>query len=200
MKTVDTAIGLDFFLELSADRKSGYKPRDADFGGELFCDLRVEGFAALLRIDFAKQLVLTGANETYLEAPAFNRGWATRQMLIEDFGSDPAHILYMECPPHLVGTTANATAIAGWLEETGSNPQTCAVVSSHYHLPRTSLILAAVGIQLPLYPAEAFLLVENMERKNEIVSRLGGGAFAKRTGEELQGIAHIINETYMPRI
>lgn len=192
--TVDTVFGLDFFIEKTPERKSGFKPADSDFGGKLFCDLRTEGFAALLRVGFAKQLVLTGTNEVRMKN--INRGWATREMLVHDLGADPDRILYM---PSEWATSGNAKAIASYLLITQPCHLQFAVVSSHFHLPRASILLAATGIQFPLYPAEAFLLVEDMNRKQEIVERLDGSPLAKRVVNELQGIAHLILGIYKPR-
>lgn len=189
----DTVFGLDFFIERAPERVSGFKPANSDFGGKLFCDLRTEGFAALLRVGFAKQLVLTGTNEVKPGLRSINRGWATREMLIHDLDADPKRISVLQSE---WATSGNAKAIANYLvKPTGK----CAIVSNHFHLPRASILLATAGVQLPLYPAEIFLLVENTNRKQEIVERLGGSPLAERVGNELEGVAHILLGTYKPR-
>ena len=72
-------------------------------------------------------------------------------------------------------------------------------MSNHYHLPRISIDLANAKLRSLALAAEAFILLEDPPRKDELIRRLGGNAYAERVVEEIQGIAHKIQGTYKPR-
>src|SRR3989344_6781703 len=90
---------LGFFIEKADERKSGFKPADQDEGGKLYCDLRMEGVAALLRIGFAKKVVVLGGNEKRITTTNIRRGRAIQKMLIDDFGADPDRVEAIDCSP-----------------------------------------------------------------------------------------------------
>lgn len=193
--------GLAFDIE-KAHTRSGFRPAKVDLGAEknLFADLRLEGFAALLRLGFTETLMIFGGNEKRYHGETvnvsgkkvpLNRGWAIAQMLIQDYG----------IPEWKVGSSFSLGNTVGNIEairQTVGKRQSV-VVSNHYHLPRAALDLYAVGLQFPLYAAEAFWLLEDESRKNTLIQRLGGNAYAERVAEEIQGIAHKLAGAYTPR-
>ena len=185
---------LGFFIEKADERKSGFKPADQDEGGKLYCDLRMEGVAALLRIGFAKKVVVLGGNEKRITTTNIRRGRAIQKMLIDDFGADPDRVEAIDCSPNTAG---NVASIIDYINMYQMSGQTFAVVSNMYHIPRVALLLESANVHLPLYPAEAFLLIENEEKwKSELIERYGGGSLAKRIVEEAQGVAAMLCGTY----
>ncbi|MBI4084909.1 MAG: YdcF family protein [Candidatus Liptonbacteria bacterium] len=184
----DTAFGLGFDVDAAPERMSGFKPARSDVrtGKELFADLRLEGFASLLRIGFARQLILIGGN---------NYGEAIREMLTRDFGISSDRVLSIG--GEQTNTSGDILIIRARIE----NPQapacgSCALVSNFYHLPRTCFDMAGKNLSIPVYPAEAFWLFEDEKRIDRIAERLGGGSLAERVCVELQGIVDKLSGTY----
>ena len=196
---IRTAFGLAFDIE-KGPTNSGFWPAQIDLGAgkELFGDLRLEGFAALLSSDYAETLVLAGGDEgRYKNAtPVINRAAAIREMLIGDFNIAPDRVLSF---PSRSNTGGNIAIIKSVMTDRGLAGADCALISNHYHIPRALLDLYAAGINMRAYPAESFLLLEDAARKNDLIERLGGGPLAERCAEEIQGIADKIRGTYKPR-
>lgn len=194
-KPLPFVCGLAFDIEKTKDTASGFKPGriDAGAGKELFADLRLEGFAALLRLGFAEKLILFGGNEGRYkgEVPIINRAWAITQMLEKDFGIAPDRLGYVASNSNTGGNVAAIKKAIG--------TKRSVVVSNHYHLPRASTDLAAAGLREPPQPAEAFILLEDRTLKETLVERLGGGPLAERMVEEIQGMADKLQGTYAPR-
>lgn len=192
--TVSTAFGLAFDIERAPDRASGFRPAPFDLGAgkDLFGDLRLEGFAALLRIGFARQLILVGGDEgRYKNTPyPINRAVAIGEMLIKDYGISTDRI---RCIPSRSNTSGNVAIIKAEPRDS------TALVTNLYHIPRASLDLWSAELSMPSIAAEAFILIENPNRKNELIERLGGSAFAERAAEEIHGIADKLRGTYKPR-
>ena len=73
----ETVFGLAFDVTKSHDTISGFQPAESDLGAGkfLFGDLRLEGFAAMMRLGFSKKLVLVGGDEGRYkdERPVINR-------------------------------------------------------------------------------------------------------------------------------
>jgi len=172
---------------------------DLGSGKAMFALARLEGFAALLRTRFAKRLIIVGGDEGRYrgETPTINRASAIRQMLVADLGVDSERVLSV---PSNSNTGGNIAAIKGLMGAEKLAFNQVAVVTSHYHAPRAALMMAKDGLALPVYPAEAFPLLEGMITKDELVhGYLFGGVLAERLGEEIQGIADLIRGTYVPR-
>jgi hypothetical protein len=188
------ACGLAFDIE-KASTKSGFQPARFDLGAgkELFADLRLDGFASLLKLGFAQKLIIFGGNEGRYkdEGPIINRGWAITEMLIHDFDIPTERLDFVASNSN---TGGNIEAIRDSVGKRES-----VVVSNHYHAPRAALDLVAAGLLMPFYSAEAFWLLENPDGKEVLVERLGGNPYAERTVEEIQGIAHKLKGTYNPR-
>ena len=72
-------------------------------------------------------------------------------------------------------------------------------MTNHYHLPRASMDMAAKRIPVQGFAAEALLLVENPNRKNDLIQSLGEGPLAERVVEEIAGIADKIRGTYQSK-
>jgi len=153
--------GLAFDIEKDPGTASGFIPARIDLGAgkELFADLRLEGFAALLRLGFAEKLIIFGGNEGRYkdETPVINRARAITQMLEYDFGIPHDRLGYFASSSNTLG---NVAAIK---KQIGSRRS--AVVSNHYHLPRAALDLTAAGLHVPLHAAEAFILLQNRSLK-----------------------------------
>jgi uncharacterized SAM-binding protein YcdF (DUF218 family) len=164
----------------------------------MFGEARLEGFAALLRAGFAKRLIIVGGDEGRYrgEVPVINRAWAIRQMLVADAGVDPDRVLSIPSSSNTGGNIAIIKELVG-AEKLAF--EDVAVVTSHYHALRAVLMMAAGGLPLPVYPAEAFALLEDTVTKEWLVAQFGGGPLAERMGEEIQGIADLIRGTYTPR-
>ncbi len=196
--TYRTAFGLAFDVEKNDTRKSGFCPAETDLGSGLylFGELRLFGFAALLRLEQAEKLIVIGGNEGRYkgEVPTVNRAEAIREMLIHDHGIDPDRV---EARASASNTGGN---IAIMQQMSRDDPELDGmIVTSHYHLPRASLDIAAAGLLTPLFSAESFWLLEDRNRKQAIITMLGGGPLAERMTEEIQGIADKIQGSYKPR-
>lgn len=196
--SIDTAFGLAFDIE-KAPTKSGYRPAALDLGAgkELFGNIRLKGFASLLRIGFAEQIVVIGGNEGRYkgETPTINRAAAIAEMLIHDCDIDRYRVRSI---PSNSNTGGNIAAMKEYMRDARADRK-YGVVSNHYHLPRAFLDLSAAGLHLPLFAAEAFLFLEQPDKKNDIIAELGEGPLAERCAEEMQGIADKIRGTYKPR-
>lgn len=190
----DTVFGLAFDIEKDRGRPSGFKPAQSDLnaGKELFGDLRLNGFASLLRRGFTNRLIIVGGDEGRYkhDDPVINRARAIREMLILDQGINPKAV---EVIPSSSNTGGNIAIIRS------RGKGRFAVVSNHYHLPRAALDMSSAGMTAPLLPAEAFWLLEDRSRKRQIIERFGSGPFAERVAEEIQGIADKIAGTYAAR-
>ena len=200
--SVKKAFGLAFDIQKSEKRtKSGFEPAVFDLGAgkELFGDIRLDGFAAMLRIGFAEHLVVIGGDEGRYknELPVINRAWAIREMLVHDFEIAPDRVLSFSSKSNTDGNIAIIKAVmAEFVVEETAN---FGVISNLYHLPRARLDLDAGGLILSTYAAEAFWLLEQDDRKDLLVERFGGGPLAERIAEEVQGIADKIRGSYVPR-
>lgn len=198
--SVHMAVGLAFDVQKTQYTRSGFEPAPFDLGSgkELFGALRLDGFAALLRIGFAKRLVIAGGNEGRYagETPVINRAWAIREMLIHDFGIDPDRVESVASNSNTGGNIAAITAKFEWVKITTGE---AALVTSHYHIPRADMDLRSARLLMPAYSAEAFWLLEGGGRKYHLIERLGGGPLASRIAEEIQGIADKFRGAYKPR-
>lgn len=192
--------GLAVDIVKTSQTKSGFEPAPFDLGaGEaLFGSLRLDGFAALLRIGFAEHLTLAGGDEGRYknETPHINRAWAIREILIHDYGIDPERVSYA---PSNSNTGGNIIAIRGKIEEMQLDPNHCRVVTSHYHVSRAYMDLQEAKLNIPVYSAEAFWLLEQAGRKNLLIERFGGDDLAKRVAVEINGIADKIRGTFKSR-
>jgi hypothetical protein len=197
--SVDTAFGLAFNVEKAPEHPGGFLPARFDFGArkELYGDLRLNGFAALLRTGFAKRLIIVGGDEAAYkdETPSINQGWAIREMLICGFDIDPARVEAVESKSD---TSGNIAAIAAKMKDDGLDARSCAVVSNLYHLPRAAMDLAAAGLPMPLYPAESFILLEDERHRDALIERLEEGRLGGRVAQEALGIADKLRGTYVP--
>jgi len=197
MQPVDIAFGLAFDIERVPTTASGFRPAQFDLGAakDLFGDIRLEGFASLIRLGFAQNLTVVGGDEgRYKNDNPVNRADAIRLMLVKDHGLGENMISSF---PSRSNTGGNVAIIKRLTE--GADAASVCVVSNLYHLPRAALDLSAAGLQVPLYPAEAFILMENPSRKNELVERLGDESLAERYMEEAQGVADKLLGKYKPR-
>lgn len=197
--SVSRVFGLAFDVEKASNRLSGFESALVDLGSgkPMFGDLRLEGFASLLRIGFADHLTIIGGDEGRYrgEEPAINRAAAIRAMLMADCGIAPYLVTSI---PSASNTGGNIAIIKEQIEACPPSLRV-AVVTSHYHVPRAAMMMAAGGLSVPVYSAEAFLLLEGVLTKEELVKGFGGGLLAERMGEEIQGIADLIRGTYVPR-
>ena len=154
LSVVDTVFGLAFDVEKAPERKSGFKPAQLDLnaGKKLYGDFRLYGFAALLRINFAKRLIIVGGNEGRYknETPVINRADAICKMLVHDFGVSPVCVSFISSSSN---TDGNIDAIEASIRADTSY----AIVSNFYHLPRICLNLTMRNLTIPVYPAEALL-------------------------------------------
>jgi hypothetical protein len=189
------AFGLAFDIERSSVSQSGYIPAKIDLGSgkELFGDLRLKGFATLLRLNIVDHLTIVGGDEgRYKDTDhPINRANAIRQMLIHDYAIDPANVSY-------VASKSNTLGNVGIIKDRSTSDDDI-VVTNLYHCTRAVLDTAAAGLRLRLIPAEAFLLLKDRSFKNELIERLGGGPLAERCAEEIQGIADKLAGTYQSR-
>ena len=195
--------GLAFDIE-KAPTASGFKPAPFDIGGgeELFADLRLEGFAALLEQGFAKKLIIFGGDERRYagemvqiadeaEPVPLNRAWAITQMLEKDFGIPAERLGHFASRSNTIG---NIKAIK---REVGNKRSV--VVTNHYHIPRTDMDLEAEGLTLRCRSAEAFLLLDGRVSEALLAERLGGGPLANRMVSEIRGMTAKIRGDYVSR-
>lgn len=198
--SVHTAFGLAFDVEKAPERKSGFKPAQFDLGAgkELFGDLRLDGFAAALNIGFADVLVLAGGDEGRYkgETPVINRAWAIREMLVHDYGIDPQRIQSFASKSNTLG---NVGIIRDFIAEHTQTLDECGLLTNLYHLPRAHMDVVAHDVPLRLFAAEALYLLEEPDRKNDLVRRLGEGPMAERMAEEIAGIADKIRGSYQSK-
>jgi len=191
---------LAFDIEKAPDKKSGFQPANFDMGAgkELFGDLRLEGFAAALKTGFAKKLLIAGGDEQRYkgESPVINRAWAIGQMLVHDHGIDADKI---ETFASRSNTMGNVDFFKDFIQKNVMALDQSGLMTNLYHLPRASMDMAAKQIPVQGFAAEALLLVENKDRKNELIHRLGDGPLAERYVEELAGIADKIRGTYQSK-
>ena len=193
------AFGLAFDIQRDPSTRSGFSPAPTDLGAglELFGPLRLRGFAAMLRMGFVDHLTVVGGDEGRYknEQPVINRAWAICEMLIHDFGIVPDRVSF-------VASKSNTLGNVGIIAERTRSPEDI-VVTSHYHVPRALMDIEAAGLAVKMRCAEAFILLEDMARKDvlkeEIIAELGGNAKAERDGEEIQGIAQKLEGTYKSR-
>ncbi len=175
---------------------SGFVPAETDLGSgkQLFGWLRLEGFAALAKLGFAKKLVIVGGDEKRYagENPGVNRANVIREILIQDFDIDPSMV---DAIPSTSNTGGNLAAIQQHLPSKWMIPYL--VVTSFYHLPRVQCDL--VDPMAICYPAEAFSLYANPGLKSDMIENLDEGELAERIVEEIQGIAHKMRGTYQPK-
>jgi hypothetical protein len=198
---VGTVFGLAFDIEKAADRKSGFKPADVDLSSRLnlFGILRLEGFAAALQSGFAERIILVGGLEGRYPEEAIGRAIAIRKMLLEDYDIPSARVDALQSPPN---TGGNIDTIRNGIREKGLVTNACALLSSHYHLPRVQMDLQAANLALRVYPAEAFLLLksetpeERKALKRQLIIRFGAGSLAERMVQEVNGIADKIGGVY----
>ena len=112
------AFGLGFNVVRDATKKSGYAPAHVDgaVGRQLFADLRLEGFAALLKLDLITTLVIVGgvekASKTEPNPP--HEADAIRKMLVLDFGISDERVVTISSGRNTAG---NAGVIARYIEE-----------------------------------------------------------------------------------
>jgi hypothetical protein len=197
---VRTLFGLAFDIEKDAGRKSGFKPASIDLGigKELFGDVRLDGFAAALTTGFADELVLAGGDEGRYkgETQVINRAWAIREMLIHDCGIDAERIKSFASKSNTLG---NVGIIRDFIAMNGRSLDECGLMTNLYHLPRAHMDIVAHDVPLRLFAAEALYLIEQPDRKNDLVARLGEGPMAERMVEEIAGIADKIRGSYQSR-
>jgi hypothetical protein len=197
---VKTLFGLAFDIEKDESRKSGFKPASIDLGigKELFGDLRLDGFAAALTTGFADELVLAGGDEGRYkgETPVINRAWAIREMLIHDYGIDARRVKSFASKSNTLG---NVGIIREFIRENGRSLEECGLMTNLYHLPRAHMDIVAHDVPLQLFAAESLYLIEQPDRKNDLVRRLGEGPMAERMAEEIAGIADKIRGSYQSK-
>lgn len=195
-RTVSVVFGLAFDVQKNDSQKSGFEPAPYDLSSNkrLYGELRLEAFASLLQLGFAQRLVIVGGNEARYkdEVPVTNRAWAIREMLIDDLGM----------PAQKIRSVSSVGNTGGNIAAMKENMRRCygtsgyAVVSNFYHLPRIGYDLAEAGLAIRCFPAEAFLMIEGVLSREELVVRLGGGDLAERDAQEIQGIADKLRGTY----
>ena len=194
---VRTLFGLAFDVQRDTGRKSGFKPAliDLGVGKDLFGDLRLDGFAAALRTGFADTLILAGGDEGRYkgETPTVNRAWAIGQMLVHDYGFDERKIQTFASKSNTLG---NVGIIGDFIAMNGLDIGDCGLMTNLYHLPRAHMDIVAHNLPLRLFAAESLWLIEQPERKNDLVRRLGEGPMAERMAEEVAGIADKIRGSY----
>jgi hypothetical protein len=187
--------GLAFDIERSSRTRSGFEPAQFDLGSgkDLFGNLRLQGFAAMLQLNIVNTLTIVGGDEGRYkgETPIINRASAIRLMLVKDYDIDPLRV-------DAQASKSNTLGNVGIIRDRSTSDDDI-VVTNLYHIPRAALDIAAAGLRLKLFAAEAFLLLQNPSFKDAIIERLGGGALAERCGEEIQGIADKIRGTYKSR-
>ncbi|NBV76651.1 hypothetical protein EBR66_00575 [bacterium] len=191
------AYGLAFDVEKDLGRRSGFKPALTDLGSRkyLFGELRLAGFASLLRLGYAEHLVLVGGNEGRYksEEPVVNRAHAIKEMLVHDHEISPSKLSAVASNSNTGGN------IAIIRDQQALEPRDAFVVTNHYHLPRAAMDISAAGLMLPLFSAESFLLLAEKWSKEQLIDAFGQGTLAERVAEEIQGIADKLRGTYKPR-
>jgi hypothetical protein len=204
MMSVHTAFGLACDVQKTRGQVNQFHAADGELstGRKLFGDLRLEGFAALLKTGFAERLIVVGGAEARYKDKQIGRAYAVREILLRDLGVDAERIEAMHSEPN---TSGNVAAIKRIVEERSLQSNDCAVVSSHYHLPRVHMDLWANGLLMPIFSAEAFSLLaredpkERLIYKDQMIRRFGQGALAQRMVDEIGGIADKMRGIYGDR-
>lgn len=193
-KPVPLVFGLAFDVEKASDRKSGFKPAEFDLGAgkNLFGDIRLDGFAALLKSNFAEKLVVVGGIEGRYKGENIPRARAITDMLHKDHGIPTSRLGY------LVSASNTGGNIEMIRREVGGRSAPV-VVSNHYHLPRAGIDFDEKSLRASLLPAESFILIHNPDEKEHLVERLGGGPLAERVVTEARGVADKLLGVYKPR-
>lgn len=193
------AFGLAFDVRKASTTKSGFEPAPYDLGAgvELFGPLRLRGWAAMMRLNFVDTITIVGGDEGRYagETPVVNRASAIREMLIHDCGIEASRV-------DAVASKSNTRGNIGIIADRTTSRDDI-VVTNHYHIPRTFEMLWEARVPLLARAAEAFIILAEFSRKEalkeEIIAELGGNPIAIRLGDEIQGIAQIINKTYVSR-
>lgn len=184
------AYGLAFNIE-HADTKSGFQPRGyGNANDDYYFELRIRGFAAMLRLGFCKKLCIAGGDEKINEIEIVNRAFAITQMLIHDHDVSEDQLEWIDS---LASTDGNLIAIKKHMERRNLR---VAIVTNDYHIPRSLLLAYTHGIAAPLYPAEAFLLADEQMTSAELEKVFGGDAFAKRCVAGIKGISDMLLGQY----
>lgn len=193
-RTPRQGFGLAFDIERTPDTKSGFRPAKYDMGGvqELFGDVRIDGFAAALRLGIFEKITIVGGDEgRYKNDNPINRAFAIREMLIHDHGIAPSLV-------DAVPSKSNTLGNVGIIKDRSTSDDDV-VVSNLYHLPRAAMDIASAGLRLGMMAAEAYVLLEDPKAKQHIIKALGGGPLAMRYAEEVQGMADKLRGTYQSR-
>lgn len=188
------AFGLAFDIEKSLETRSGFQPARIDLGAakDLFGQLRLEGFAALLELGFADKLIVTGGIEGRYKEEGIPRARAIIEMLEKDFGIPKNRLGFLVSASN---TGGNVQAIKKYAGD-HSRP---VVVSNLYHLPRSAIDFAGNQHGVSLLPAESFILIKDRSSKESMIERFGGGPLAERIVEEIQGVTDKLLGTYQAR-
>src|SRR5262249_51819065 len=151
-------------IEKSNTRRSGYKPAPVNlrFQTPLFGELRLQGFAAAIEGNFVETLIIIGGAEDRYPAEQISRPRAIKANVERDYGADALRVYCILSEPNTAG---NAISIRAALSEMRLAPGDCALLSSHYHLPRAWFELLQRGItnMVPV-PAEALLCIADEKR------------------------------------
>ncbi|MFA6018090.1 MAG: ElyC/SanA/YdcF family protein [Patescibacteria group bacterium] len=188
----DIVYGLAFNIE-RAETKSGFLPRGCGNANDnYYFELRLRGFAEMLRLGFCKKLCIAGADEKISETETVNRAFAITQMLIHDYGISEDQLEWIDSLP---STDGNLIAIKKHMEQ--SNLQS-AIVTNDYHIPRSSLFAHAHDIVAPFYPAEAFLLATKQMVPTDLEKAFGEGLLVQRCVAGIKGISDMLLGQYSP--
>jgi hypothetical protein len=201
MMSVHTAFGLACDVQKARGQVNQFRAADGELstGKKLFGDLRLEGFAALLKTGFAERLIVVGGAEARYKDEQIGRACAVREILLRDLGVDAERVEALHSEP---STSGNVAAVKRIVEERSLRSNDCAVVSSHYHLPRVHMDLWANDLLVPIFSAEAFSLLaredpkERLIYKDQMIRRFGQGALAQRMVDEIGGIADKMRGIY----
>ncbi len=185
--------GLAFDVVKCDDMASGYQPADIDLGArlQLFGDVRLNGFASMLNLDFATELVIVGGIEGRYKGENIARGYAIMQMLVKDYGIRSDRVKFLVSDSN---TGGNVRLILNHAK--GSSP---VVTTNHYHCPRTTRLFREADAWADTISVEAFWLLEDFTRKSSLVERFGNVSLAERDAEEIQGVAQLLQKTYKAR-
>lgn len=196
----------------------GFAPLDRQHGIPLFGRLRWEGWASALHANFADRLAVVGGMESLARGScpqgirdmfqsagdvlAVPRGLACCHALEHDYRIDKARLGWSLSEGN---TSGNTSVIANLLR---AMAPTCDLVvsSSHYHLPRVMMDLAANGIMgVPSVSAEAFGVAQKLLKGADraavlsgLINEFGDGPMAERMVAEIGGCADKIVGAYQP--
>lgn len=200
MHTIEPySFGLAFDVEKDPFAKSGYRPAPVDLASGLdpFADLRLMGFAAAIRANFSKRLVIVGGEEERYagemvqdgeEMISINRAWAICRMLVFEHDVPSGALSWA---PSGGNTFNNAKEIKRHVGERRSD---FTIISSHFHLPRAAHLFRRCEMRPALVPAEALILYaappeEWEEIEADLIERFGNGLLAERAAREIRGFA-----------